>query len=66
MFAPEATIVKTIWQSGPYGIDTPQYEIELGGGRRLNAGGVLCAYYTHGYGVTASADETIRRSIQLA
>lgn len=65
-FQPDATLVQSVWQSGPYGVDTPMWEVELGEGRRLNAGGVLSAYYTHGFGVTAGADETIRRSIQLA
>jgi len=65
-FAPEATVVQSVWQSGPFAVDKPVFEIELSGGRRLNAGGVLCGYYTQGYGVTVSSDETIRRSIQLA
>jgi hypothetical protein len=65
-FAPEATVVKSNWQSGPFAVDKPIYEIELGGGRRLNAGGVLCGYYNQGSGVTISSDETIRRSMQLA
>ena len=65
-FAPEATIVQSVWQSGPFAVDKPVYEVELSGGRRLNAGGVLCGYYNQGYGVTVSSDETIRRSIQLA
>jgi hypothetical protein len=65
-FAPEAAVVKSNWQSGPFVVDKPIYEIELGGGHRLNAGGVLCGYYNQGCGVTISSDETIRRSIQLA
>ena len=65
-FAPEAAVVQSVWQSGPFAVDKPVFEIELSGGRRLNAGGVLCGYYTQGYGVTVSSDETIRRSIQLA
>jgi hypothetical protein len=66
MFAPEATMVKTMWRSGPYAVDTPQYDIQLTPGRFLNAGGVLTSYYREGYGVVASADETIRHAIQIA
>jgi hypothetical protein len=65
-FVPEATVVKSTWQSGPYVVDKPIYEVELADGRRLNAGGVLTGYYNQGFGVTVSSDETIRRSIQLA
>lgn len=65
-FAPGASVVQSVWQSGPFAVDKPIYEIELDGGRRLNAGGVLCGYYNQGYGVTISSDETIRRAIQLA
>ena len=65
-FAPDAEVVQSVWQSGPFSVDKPLYEIDLGDGRRLNAGGVLCGYYNQGYGVAISSDETIRRSIQLA
>jgi len=65
-FEPGATVVQSIWQSGPYSVDKPMFEIQLEDGRRLNAGGVLTSYYTMGHGVTTSSDETIRRSIQLA
>jgi hypothetical protein len=66
-FSPGATIVKTDpWFSGPFSIDRPSYNIDLGGGKLLNAGGVLHSYYHQGYGVTAYSDETIRRSIELA
>ncbi len=65
-FVPEATVVKTNWQSGPFVVDKPIYEVELSDGRRLNAGGVLTGYYNQGFGVTVTSDETIRRSIQLA
>jgi hypothetical protein len=65
-FAPGASVVQSVWQSGPFAVDKPIYEIELGGGHRLNAGGVLCGYYNQGHGVTISSDETIRRAIQLA
>jgi hypothetical protein len=65
-FEPAASVVQSMWQSGPFAVDKPIFEIELGGGRRLNAGGVLCGYYNQGYGVTISSDETIRRGIQLA
>ena len=66
MFAPEASLVKNVWRSGPYAVDTPQYDVQLAPGRFLNAGGVLTAYYREGYGVLASADETIRHAIQIA
>jgi hypothetical protein len=65
-FVPEATVVKSTWQSGPYIVDKPIYEVELSDGRRLNAGGVLAGYYNQGFGVTVSSDEKIQRSIQLA
>lgn len=65
-FAPDAKVVQSVWQSGPFSVDKPLYEIDLGDGRRLNAGGVLCGYYNQGYGVTISSDETIRRAMQLA
>lgn len=65
-FVPEATVVKSTWQSGPFIVDKPIYEIELSDGRRLNAGGVLTGYYNQGYGVAVTSDETIQRSIQLA
>jgi hypothetical protein len=65
-FAPQAEVVQSVWQSGPFAMDKPIFEIDLGGGHKLNAGGVLCGYYNQGYGVTISSDETIRRAIQLA
>jgi hypothetical protein len=65
-FAPDATLTKSYWQSGPYGVDTPMYEVQLSPGRMLNAAGVLTSYYSQGYGVLASADETIRHAIQIA
>ena len=65
-FSPGAKVVKDDWTSGPFSISKPSYLIDLGDGRTLNAGGVLNSYYNQGLGVTASSDETIRRSIQLA
>ena len=65
-FAPGAQLTQNNWRSGPFAVDTPAYEIDLGDGRRLNAGGVLSSYYNQGFGVTITSDETIRRDIQLA
>lgn len=64
-FSPGATVVQSVWQSGPYTVDKPMFEIDLGNGSKLNAGGVLTSYYSMGSGVTISSDETIRRAIQL-
>lgn len=65
-FVPQAEITQSEWRSGPFAVDTPMFEIDMGGGRKLNAGGVLSSYYNQGSGVTISSDETIRRAIQLA
>lgn len=65
-FVPEASIVQSFWRSGPYAVDKPLFEIDLGGGRKLNAGGVLTGYYNQGHGVTISSDDAIRRAIQIA
>ena len=65
-FAPGAEITQSNWISGPFAVDTPMFEIDLGNGRKLNAGGVLSSYYNQGCGVSISSDETIRRAIQLA
>ncbi len=65
-FAPGAEITQSNWISGPFAVDKPMFEIDLGNGRKLNAGGVLSSYYNQGCGVSISSDETIRRAIQLA
>lgn len=65
-FVPAAAITQSNWVSGPFAVDKPMFEIDLGNGRKLNAGGVLSSYYNQGFGVSISSDETIRRAIQLA
>lgn len=65
-FQPAASVVQSVWQSGPYIVDKPLFEIDLGGGKRLNAGGLLGGYYNQGFGVATSSDAMVRRSMELA
>lgn len=62
---PGAKIVKSTWGSegGPYTAIKPTWEIELPGGARINAGGILNTYYNQGYGVTIASDTYLQQHV---
>jgi hypothetical protein len=67
-FEPAAKLTASKFGSGggPFVGDGENYEVELPGGARLNAGGILSSYYSSGEGVTLVSDTRLQEGIRLA